>query len=175
MTTKAQQALALLQKPDGCTNAELAKVLGRSRANVKGYARRRWKLAMDVVKAETRYVAVGKPGDMVVPKRVRKAKPETKAAAKPVETKPVKSAKPSKLDAKVAKIKAAKGPVEANIPALAKLLPKVGGAKAAKKAKAKTERALPHRLGDAPASLRLKPIAKQEPAKRLDKSGLTGL
>jgi len=162
MTTKAQEALKLLQRPQGCTNAELAKVLGRSRANVKGYARRRWKLAMAVEKAETRYVAAGKPGEMVVPKRVRKAKPET---AKPVETKAAKPSKPSKLDAKVAKIKAAKGPVEANLPILAKLLPQVGGAKATKKAKAKAERKLPHRLSDVPASLRLKPIAKQEPAK----------
>jgi hypothetical protein len=152
MTTKAQEAFKLLQRPEGCTNAELAKVLGRSRANVKGYARRRWKLPMTVVKAETRYTAAGKPGELVVPPRKRKSK-----ATKPVETKPV--VKAPKLDAaskKAAKIKAAKGPVEANIPALAKLLPKVGGKKPSKDGKA---------LKGVPASLRLKPIAKQESAR----------
>lgn len=153
MTTKAQEAFKLLQRPEGCTNAELAKVLGRSRANVKGYARRRWKLPMTVVKAETRYTAAGKPGDLVVPPRKRKSK----AVAKPVEAKAPKPEKRAVVGKKASK---AKTLGESVGEAVTKLLtsPKAGSVaarKAAKDGKA---------LKGVPASLRLKPIAKQEKA-----------
>jgi hypothetical protein len=108
---------------------------------VKGYARRRWKLPMTVVKAETRYTAAGKPGELVGPPRKRKSK----AVAKPVEAKASKKApkKPSKT------LGESVGEAVTKLLTAPKRKPSKGG----------------KALKGVPASLRLKPIAKQESAK----------